>query len=198
MTFTCFSPAKIISTGNFFNLLKLILEIFLEITIKVFGNEYNRKLYKMFDAVFYLLKPNGRMPQIGDNDSGQLLKLFPRDVLDMRYLLAFGAVFFKESKWKIAEFFNSIEDIAEVLHLYGGKSNWVSLESNSLKNIKSKVFPDAGWYVMRDKENYCIISCGTNGQNGRGGHCHNDKLSFVLCIDSKDVIIDPGTYRQIR
>jgi len=29
---------------------------------------------------------------------------------------------------------------------------------------------------------------------GRGGHAHNDKLSFELCVDGEDVIVDPGTY----
>ncbi len=47
---------------------------------------------------------------------------------------------------------------------------------------------------MRDSKNYCIISCGSNGQNGNGGHCHNDKLSLELCIDWEDVIVYPGTY----
>ena len=167
-----------------------------EITEKIFGKEYTKKLYKMFEAVLYLLKPNGRMPQIGDNDSGQLFKLYPREVLDMRYLLAIGAVFFKEDKWKVKEFFASDEDITEILILFGekGKEVWDSLEWSSLKNIKSRAFTDAGWYVMRDNMNYCIISCGPNGHNGNGGHTHNDKLSFELSIDGKDVIVDPGTY----
>jgi len=39
-----------------------------------------------------------------------------------------------------------------------------------------------------------FISCGSNGQNGKGGHCHNDKLSFELCINGQDIIVDPGTY----
>lgn len=162
----------------------------------IFGKDYVTRLYKMFDAVLYLLKPNGRMPQIGDNDNGQFIKLYPREVLDMRYLLALGAVFFKEPKWKIKEFFESDEDIAEVMILYGenGMEIWNSLEWNSLKNISSKAFSDSGWYVMRNNKDYCIISCGPNGQNGKGGHCHNDKLSFELCIDGEDIIVDPGTY----
>jgi len=168
----------------------------IEVSEKIFGEVYTKKLYNMFDAVLYLLKPNGRMPQIGDNDSGQLFKLYPRKVLDMRYLLSLGAVFFKEQKWKINEFFQSNEDIAELLILYGktGKNIWDSLGWNSLKNIKSKAFPDAGWYVMRDNKNYCIVSCGPNGMGGNGGHTHNDKLSFELCIDEEDIIVDPGTY----
>ena len=39
-----------------------------------------------------------------------------------------------------------------------------------------------------------IISCGPNGQGGLGGHAHNDKLSFELCVGGEDIIIDPGTY----
>jgi len=163
---------------------------------EIFGKGYIARLYKMFEAVLYLLKPNGRMPQIGDNDNGQFIKLYPREVLDMRNLLALGAVFFKESKWKIKEFFESDESIAEVMILYGkkGMEIWNSLEWDSFKNIKSKAFTDSGWYVMRNNKDYCIISCGPNGQNGRGGHAHNDKLSFELCIDGEDIIVDPGTY----
>lgn len=167
-----------------------------DLTEELFGKRFVNRLYKMFDAVLYLLKPNGRMPQIGDNDNGQFLKLYPREVLDMRYLLALGAIFFKESRWKIKEFFESDESIAEIMILYGesGIEIWNSLEWNSLKNISSKIFNDSGWYVMRNNKDYCIISCGPNGQKGIGGHCHNDKLSFELCINGMDVIVDPGTY----
>jgi hypothetical protein len=171
-------------------------ENYSETSEKIFGKEYTVKLYRMFDAVCYLIKPNGRMPQIGDNDSGQFIKLYPREVLDMRYLLALGAVFFKERRWKISEFFQTEEDIAEVYILFGktGEKIWDSLEWNFLKNIKSKSFSDAGWYVMRDHLNYCLVSCGPNGQKGNGGHSHNDKLSFELCLDGEDVIVDPGSY----
>jgi len=62
---------------------------------RVFGQAFVDRLYRMFDAVYYLLKPDGRMPQIGDNDSGQFLKFQPRATLDMRYLLAIGSAFFK-------------------------------------------------------------------------------------------------------
>ena len=163
---------------------------------KTLGNNYSKKLYTMFDAVFYLLKPNGRMPQVGDNDSGQFLRLYPREIADMRYLLALGSVFFKEGRWKVDAFFRNDEDIAEVGILYGesGIQTWKSLTSNSLGNIQSKGFQDSGWYVMRDHRNYLIISCGPNGQNNFGGHAHNDKLSIELNMNGEDLIVDPGTY----
>ncbi|PIU42229.1 MAG: heparinase [Candidatus Omnitrophica bacterium CG07_land_8_20_14_0_80_42_15] len=171
-------------------------ENYSEIAEKTFGRIYTEKLYKMFEVVLHLLKPNGQMPQIGDNDSGQLVNLYYREVLDMRYLLALGAVFFKEPKWKIKEFFKSNEEILEVLITYGknGIQVWNSLEWNSIENIGSKAFINAGWYVMRNNKDYCLISCGPNGENGLGGHCHNDKLSFELNMNGHDIIVDPGTY----
>ena len=165
---------------------------FVEVGNEILGEEYLQRLYKMFDFVFYALKPNGRMPQIGDNDSGRLHVFAKQKVLDMRYLLTLGAVFFKEPKFKIKEF----GFCEEALWIFGEKGHkvWQGLEDSCLANVGSRAFPDAGWYVMRNNKDYMIISCGLNGQNGNGGHCHNDRLSFELCINGEDVIVDPGTY----
>ena len=159
---------------------------------KIFGEKYTEILYKMFEAVLYLLKPNGRMPQIGDNDNGRLHVFANREILDMRYLLALGAIFFREPKFKIREF----GFCEETLWIFGEKcySIWKDLGKNSYKNINSRSFNDAGWYVMRQNGNYCLVSCGPNGQNGNGGHAHNDKLSFELMLNGHDIIVDPGTY----
>ena len=146
----------------------------------------------MFEFVLYGLKPNGRMPQIGDNDNGRLFIFAKRDILDMRYLLTLGAIFFNESKFKVKEF----GFCEEALWIFGEKGYkiWQNLKENSLINIGSKAFPNAGWYIMRNDKNYMFISSGPNGQNGNGGHSHNDKLSFELCIDGITFIQDPGTY----
>lgn len=165
---------------------------FIEVGHEIFGEKYLQRLYKMFEFVLYALKPNGRMPQIGDNDNGRLHIFTKRDVLDMRYLLNFGAIFFKEPKFKVKEF-GFCEEALWILGEKGYKI-WQDLQENCLANIGSKTFPDAGWYIMRNDKNYMFISCGPNGQNGNGGHCHNDKLSFELCIDGEDMIVDPGTY----
>jgi hypothetical protein len=157
---------------------------------------YKDKVFKLFNTVFYLLKPDGEMPQIGDNDSGQFIKLYPRKILDMRYLLLLGCIFYNNPKWKIKEFFSNEEDIAELSILFGdeGKKKWEKMEWNNLNNISSFAFKDSGWYVMRKNSNYCIVSCGPNGQKNFGGHAHNDKLSFELFLKGKNIIIDPGTY----
>jgi len=47
---------------------------------------------------------------------------------------------------------------------------------------------------MRGAGFHCLISCGPIGTDGKGGHCHNDKLSLTLCVDGKEILIDPGIY----
>lgn len=165
---------------------------FIEVGNEIFGEKYLQRLYKMFEFVLYALKPNGRMPQIGDNDNGRLHVFNGREALDMGYLLSLGAIFFKESKFKVKEF----GFYGEALWVFGeeGYKIWQDLEENYLANIGSQAFPDVGWYITRSDKDYMIISCGPNGQNGNGSHCHNDKLSFELCIDGEDIIVDPGTY----
>ena len=182
-----FSTLLVVTNDNEFN-----GKNYKEITEKIFGRSYTERLYKMFEVVLYTLKPNGRMPQIGDNDSGRLHIFANRELLDMRYLLTLGAIFFKECKFKIKEF----GFCEEALWVFGeeGYKIWQNLEANCSANIGSRAFSDAGWYIMRRNKNYMIISCGSNGQNGNGGHSHNDKLSFQLCINDEEFIVDPGTY----
>ena len=152
---------------------------------------FHEKLKKMFDFVLYVLKPNGRMPQIGDNDNGRLHVLGKRDILDMTYLLTFATLYFGDPSYKIEEFGFA----SEALWLFGPEAyeRWKKMRGRSVEELESKAFPKGGIYVMRHKRDYMIISCGSIGQGGPGGHAHNDKLSFELCIDGEDIIVDPGT-----
>ncbi|HSB33187.1 MAG TPA: alginate lyase family protein [Nitrospirota bacterium] len=163
-----------------------------ETSQKIFGKAYTDSLYRMFEAVLSLLKPNGMMPQIGDNDSGRLHVFVDRNVLDMRYLLALGTIFFHEPKFKVREFGFCVE--ARWVFGENGVQAWRELPEGSLAGLLSVAFADAGWYIMRNNTDYLIVSCGPNGQNGNGGHAHNDRLSFELCLDGRDCVIDPGTY----
>jgi uncharacterized heparinase superfamily protein len=159
-----------------------------------FSWDYLSRLKKMLDFVLYALKPDGKMPQIGDNDSGRLHKfeVGERDVLDMRYLLNIGAIFFADPKYKLRELGFS----AGVLWIFGarGLGEWRKMPEGSASDLKSRNFSDAGIYIMREGSNYLIISSGPNGQNGNGGHSHNDKLSFEIFIEGEEVFVDPGSY----
>ena len=58
----------------------------------------------------------------------------------------------------------------------------------------SAAYPDGGYYVLRAGGLYAIVRCGDTGRRGRGGHGHNDQLSFELAAGSEPLVVDPGTY----
>jgi hypothetical protein len=47
-------------------------------------------------------------------------------------------------------------------------------------------------YFLKNDNFSLIVACSPVGQNGIGGHCHNDKLSFELKINEKDIIVGPA------
>lgn len=63
-----------------------------------------------------------------------------------------------------------------------------------LDNVEFIAYKESGIYIFKSSRLYLIISAGTNGQKGNGGHAHNDKLSFELNIYGKDMVVDAGTY----
>jgi hypothetical protein len=63
-----------------------------------------------------------------------------------------------------------------------------------LESMQLHVFPESGIYLFKNIGFYLLISACPNGQNGNGGHAHNDKLSFELVINGESVFLDPGTF----
>lgn len=149
------------------------------------------RLASMFDFVLHYLKPNGRAPQIGDNDNGRLHCFKRRDPLDHSYLLTIAALLFRSGRYKDSH----VQFDDEALWLFGPDA---ITEFDKLpyrdRPVSSKAFEYGQVFVLRRDETYVIVDCGQNGQHGLGGHAHNDKLSFELHVGGNDLVIDPGTY----
>ena len=232
-----------------------------------FPDWYIERLEKMAEFTMHITKPNGHIPQIGDNDRGRFLKLqalyhqmsvaeakacyanlegytdlpddavyWDEDILDHRHLVAainglFGrddlAAFTGEG-WletnlirflaggiQLPSYLQPGQHPAAELVRVGTEEDWgrLSVELDSLpqgkhtqvleipipgddlcKNIKLYAYPDFGLYLYRSSRLYLAVRCGAIGQNGNGGHAHNDQLSIELNVDGEDWISDPGTY----
>lgn len=63
-----------------------------------------------------------------------------------------------------------------------------------LSGLTLFAYPDFGLYIYRSDRLFLGVRCGHIGQNGYGGHAHNDHLSVELNVDGRDLIADPGTY----
>ena len=67
---------------------------------------------------------------------------------------------------------------------------------NDLKaeHAVSQAFPDAGIYIMRNRDLYLCFNASGSGISGRGSHGHNDALSIEVSAGGRAFIVDPGTY----
>ena len=67
-------------------------------------------------------------------------------------------------------------------------------DGSVLDNLTTVAYPDFGLYIWRSPRFFLSIRCGPVGQNGNGGHAHNDQLAIELNVDGEDWVADPGTY----
>jgi uncharacterized heparinase superfamily protein len=161
---------------------------------KVFPEQYMQRLEKMMEFVIYYTKPDGTAPQIGDNDDGRLHVLSRYgnwDRLDHRYLLSVGAVLFNRPDFKegAGRFYE------EAFWLLGEEGlNSFNLLEIGTAQLKSKVFPQGGFYIMRHEDLYMIVDCFSDALQAPLGHRHNSRLSFELFAYGGSFIIDPGAY----
>ncbi|GAB4276423.1 MAG: hypothetical protein Kow0056_06840 [Coriobacteriia bacterium] len=55
-------------------------------------------------------------------------------------------------------------------------------------------YPDFGLFIFRRGGFYLAVRCGPVGQNGLGGHAHNDQLGIVVVSRGEALATDPGSY----
>jgi hypothetical protein len=61
-------------------------------------------------------------------------------------------------------------------------------------SLDHSAYPEGGFYTMRVGDLFALVRCGDTGRYGRGGHSHNDLLSFELAVGHRPLVVDPGTY----
>ncbi len=152
-----------------------------------FSPAFHRRLERMLEASRALRHPDGRLPQLGDSDSGRVLPGGSRREPTIDHLLSTGAAVFGHERplpgWPH-------EEVAWTL----GIGAWQSLAEREVvpPPIRS-AFRAGGFYVLRGERANAIVRCGDVGQDGNGGHAHNDLLSFEFSYHVP-LIVDSGTY----
>ena len=152
--------------------------------LKLSDEVWNRliKIYKFSSAI---MTESGTIPQIGDNDSGQLL------ITNYKLRITNDGNDYQNERKKHLNQFSYIQSIMNSME---ERIDNKSFNYNDINILSDKQFNDFGLYILENKGIRMFIRCGSVGQNGKGGHSHNDQLSFELFIDNKAVIVDPGTF----
>jgi hypothetical protein len=181
------------STGYHRFVLELFLYtfVFCRLNEEEIEQEHWDKLHRMLIYVRAYLRPDGFAPLIGDTDSGQVLPMQRQRADDHAYVLAIGAVVFKDPGLKLA----GVEPPEELFWILGEEGVRKFQEmSPSDRYGGSRVFREAGTYIMRDRDLYLCFNASDAGINGRGSHGHNDVLSIEVSAGGRAFIVDPGTY----
>jgi hypothetical protein len=154
----------------------------------------DKKVEQMLEFVMHVTRPDGVIPQLGDDDGGRALAL---DRTDYRcYLdgLCTGALLFSrpDFKWQSRTFQE------ETLWLLGSDAYYVFEALPSVCPEGNRcVFDAAGYTVLRtgwDPEaGHLVFDYGGLGAP-TGGHGHADALSLVLFSHGRDLLMDSGTY----
>jgi hypothetical protein len=120
-----------------------------------------------------ILGPDGRAPLWGDADDARALPLGGQGPRDHGYVPA-------------------------LLGLPGpaSEARWLleAAEDRSLPQRRSASFPIGGVYVLAAGDDHVFVDCGPVGLAGRGGHGHNDCLSFEATLAGARVVTDSGSY----
>ena len=155
-----------------------------------FSNAYDERMRRMVEVSRAVRHADGRIPMFGDSDSGRILPATSERPPSHDHLL-----------WQaVAELGGSAplegnpnEEVAWTL----GLAVWercAQLHRNERETgAGPAAFPYGGIYVLRGGGAHLVARCGDVGQNGNGGHAHNDLLSYELAYEHP-LVVDPGTY----
>jgi hypothetical protein len=133
---------------------------------------------------------------VGDADGGRALPLVARDADDHAYLVALGAVFFEEPRWKTTG--KVPEELLWLLGEGGAREYAAMPVAAAAEANESRGFREVGTYVMRAGDAYLLFNASGAGLKGRGAHGHNDALSIEVAACGAVFVQDPGTHVYTR
>jgi uncharacterized heparinase superfamily protein len=148
--------------------------------------KFDEQLHRMVAVSQSVRHPDGRTPLFGDQDSGRILPDgFERPPTHDNLLWLAAAVLGTRGP-------PDGPVHPEVAWTFGVDA-WRGA-TNSSSPPGPAAFPHGGIYVLQSKRTHAVAHCGDVGQNGFGGHSHNDVLAYELSIDGLPLIVDSGTY----
>src|SRR5207237_1515753 len=148
---------------------------------------YHRRVAQMLEVSRSVRHPDGRSPVFGDQDSGRVLPAgFARPATHDN-LLALGAALLGLPRQRDAL---PHEEVAWTL----GVDRWRALAGRPVDaRPPTTAFPLGGLYVLEGAGAHMVVRWGGVGQNGNGGHAHNDLSSYELSY-GVPVVVDSGSY----
>ena len=128
----------------------------------------------------WLSDPEGHVPVWGDSDDAEIFTFDGVDVTDHRSFLSLAGTVMDD---------RAPQALPSTLLLTGRYP-----AEPSKPKLGGKYFSEGGYFIAREANMQFVTDLGEVGMCGRGGHGHNDMLSFALSLHGHAVIVDPGSY----
>lgn len=153
------------------------------------------RLATAVEAMLPLVRPDGRLVNVGDEDGGRLLQVDGENPLDARTLVACAAIVLDRGDLK-ATLPGLPADVVWILGP-GAHRRWETLPGDDPPET-SHALPDAGYVAMRDgwgdEADYALLDAGPMGTpRTRYGHSHADALSLYIVAGGRTLSTDAGT-----
>jgi hypothetical protein len=134
-------------------------------------------------------REDGSSPLWGDADDARALPMRTGALNDHRYLIGLVGTFLKDDA--LLRRFSG--PLAEVFWL-SGPDTAGRLRGTAPEPSHSQRFAKGGLYILRCGADHVFVRCGDLAFAGRGGHAHNDLLSFEAALDGQKIVSDSGCY----
>lgn len=133
-------------------------------------------------------RPDGTAPLWGDADDARVFPFGTGPVNDHRHLVKCVAAYLKD-----AELGSMTDGGREELFWLFGATHAKEASKGSCPS-DSIAFPSGGAYILRAERAHVFVDCGAVGFGGRGGHGHNDALSFEAVLGDVAVVEEGGCF----
>jgi Heparinase II/III-like protein/Heparinase II/III N-terminus len=150
---------------------------------------YAERLRAMARFTAAYSRQDGTSPLWGDADDARALPFGGQRLGDHRYLIGLTAIAFDDAD--LAAWFGGPR--SELVWIFG-LDKAAAFPPVPSKTVPSAGFVEGGAYVMRHGDSHVFIDCGPLGLAGRGGHGHNDALSFEAWLRGVPLVIDRGSF----
>lgn len=149
------------------------------------------RLERMAEFIYAIMDENGHVPHIGDEDSGEALRLAENESPYRQLLCTAGA-------WLQRNDFQQAAGPLSESTFWLLAPNTVEIPNDDRAKTTKKlfIFPDGGYVVARDtfRSDVLVFDCGPLGLGKMAAHGHADALSFTYSLNGEPVLIDSGTY----
>lgn len=150
---------------------------------------YIGRLRAMAEFTAAYSRPDGTSPLWGDADDARALPFGGQKIGDHRYLIGMTAIGFDDPQ--LVTRFGGPR--AELIWMFGPEKA-STLPAMPARPEPSAAFSQGGVYIMRSGDDHVFIDCGPVGLAGRGGHGHNDALSFEAWLGGVPLVTDRGSF----